>query len=498
MSDTDIPTGWHLVRVTLEALSPLSCAAGLGQEGDVALVRDANGLPMIPGATLQGLLKSCLADRTLRDELFGYEKGKDTVRAKLVFSNALVHGSDNVAVGFPARMDDPLLEKLAEEAPVKRDHVRLDDRHGAAKGGKFDRAAVPAGARFSFEVLLRGSEDEKHKLAAALSGLKHPLFRIGGSGRRGYGRVDVGKANWAFFPAGQAKEFSTLRAAPLSSHGNMTALDLQAEGQVLTIEIALKPVQPWRSGQGPAAHGWHTMRPNKHFTDPNKPKPDPRKKAVDLVPVREARIDWEDANQCWQDPSRDNLLGYVLPASGVRGPLLHRTVYHWNLLRGNFADAGTDGPAMLRQAREALDGLFGFVRDGKPVGDEAVARASPLFIDDVPLKVSSVEAVDHVRIDRFTGGVVQGALYSQELVETARLDLAIRIDAGRAGELNGDIRKAFLSALRDLAEGRLALGAKSLGFCTSIEGPHFSGEGKDAWEKAWPDTARAPKTVETV
>ncbi len=498
MSDTDTATGWHLVRVTLEALSPLSCAAGQGQEGDVALVRDANGLPMIPGATLQGLLRTCLADRALRDELFGFEKGKDTVRAKLAFSNALVHGSDNVAVAFPAKMGDPLLEKLAEEAPVKRDHVRLDDRHGAVKGGKFDRAAVPAGARFSFEVLLRGSEDEKDKLAAALSGLKHPLFRIGGSGRRGYGRVEVHEANWAFFLADQAEEFRILRAKPLSLHANLVPLDLRADGQVLTVSIALKPVQPWRTGQGPAAHGWHTRRENKHFTSPEKPKPDPRQKAVDLVPVREPSIVWQDTNQRWQEPSRDNKVGYVLPASGVRGPLLHRTVFHWNLLRGNFADANTDGAKLLREAREALNGLFGFVRDGKPAGDEAVARASPLFIDDVPLKVSSVEAVDHIRIDRFTGGVVQGALYSQELVETARLDLAIRIDAGRAGELDGDIRKAFLSALRDLAEGRLALGAKSLGFCTSIEGPHFSGEGKDAWEQAWQDTARAPKTVETV
>ena len=45
MSANDHPLGWHVVRVTIEAVSPLSCASGQGQESDIALVRDANGLP---------------------------------------------------------------------------------------------------------------------------------------------------------------------------------------------------------------------------------------------------------------------------------------------------------------------------------------------------------------------------------------------------------------------------------------------------------------------
>lgn len=47
-----------LARITIEALSPLSVGSGELGSSDVALVRDANGLPMITGAGLEGLIKA--------------------------------------------------------------------------------------------------------------------------------------------------------------------------------------------------------------------------------------------------------------------------------------------------------------------------------------------------------------------------------------------------------------------------------------------------------
>ena len=84
------PEVLHLVRITIEALSPLSLGSGdvvsvqRERRGDngietktgnvVALARDANGLPVIPGATLQGVLRHLYASEYReRDaqELFG-------------------------------------------------------------------------------------------------------------------------------------------------------------------------------------------------------------------------------------------------------------------------------------------------------------------------------------------------------------------------------------------------------------------------------------------
>lgn len=487
MSESNPPQGWHIVRVTIEAISPLSCASGQGEEGDIALVRDANGLPMIPGATLQGLLKRfCPAD--LRDDLFGKECGRETVPARLIFSNALVHDSRNLPSSGDPDFADPLLKRLLAESPHKREHVRLDHRHGAAKGGKFDRAAVPAGTRFSLEVLMRGAESERSKLASAISGLVHPLFRIGGSGRKGYGRIAIeGNVSWAFFGADRAESFRTMRSKALSDKLGMTGLELAAVADVLTISLKLIPVQPWRTGQGLASHGATTGKRPAAF-----PTADARGKAVDLIPLREPRIEWMGRGEGrWLDPSQAEKTQYVLPASGIRGPLLHRTIYHWNRINGIWAEDVEGIAAAWRRARSALNALFGFVAEDE---DGEAAGVSPLFVDDVALEVTEVMASDHIRIDRFTGGVVQGALYAQELVHTPSISVSMTLDVNRAGPLDVKLHDAFVSALRDLAEGRLALGAKSLGFCSMAEEPVFCGAGKSGWSDAWSRVGRTSVT----
>ena len=499
MSELDSPQGWHVARITIEAMSPLSCSSGQGAESDNGLVRDANGLPMIPGATLQGLLRQyCSID--CRDYLFGKEVDGTTTAARLYFSNALVHNSKNVAVQFPDDCTDPLLQKLLSEVPLKREHVRLDHRHGAAQGGKFDRGAVPKGTRFSFELLMCGTTAENDALGAALSGLAHPLFRIGGSGRRGYGKVNVEAARHCFFDSKDQAAFRTLRATPLGNvPTSWNAVEfVGTDANVLTISLDLKPVQPWRTGQGPAAHATVTGKQPEYFTDCDKREnhnraADTRDKIVDLVPLREAAISWASNEGTWIEPTKEDFVGFLLPASGVRGPLLHRTLYHLSVLGEEWADGDADVSKRLMSQREKLNALFGFVSDSKAATDDKAALASPLFMDDVPFTPAKVIPSDHIRIDRFTGGIIQGALYSQELVQTDELKLKILIDTSRLENVDANLRSAFLHALRDLAEGRLALGAKSLGFCTGRAEPIFCGKSDQDWQEAWKATDRHPQ-----
>ena len=65
----------------------------------------------------------------------------------------------------------------------------------------------------------------------------------------------------------------------------------------------------------------------------------------------------------------------------------------------------------------------------------------------------------HNSIDRFSGGTLKGALYSEELVWQKSLTLTIYIDSTKAQRVSEKSRQALKMALADLASGRLALGA---------------------------------------
>ena len=102
----------------------------------------------------------------------------------------------------------------------------------------------------------------------------------------------------------------------------------------------------------------------------------------------------------------------------------------------------------------------------------------------------AVQALDHVVIDRFTGGVIPTLLYVEEVLDGGSVGVTITIqpppNGADGGKWPDDVRKAFLLALRDLCRGRLAIGAKSHGFCI---GRIAAWGGADAhrpdWEAAW-------------
>jgi CRISPR/Cas system CSM-associated protein Csm3 (group 7 of RAMP superfamily) len=491
--------GWHIARVTIEAQSPLSCASGQRGEADVLLVRDAGGLPMIPGPTLQGLSRSlCAASE--RDSWFGEWNDADgsSSPARLIFSHALVHGAADVSVEFSPYRDaqgDSLLERLGAPLPLVRDHVRLDTRHSALDGGKFDRAAVPKGARFSFEIMLAGEESEARPVEEVVATLRHPLFRVGGATRRGYGKITVIEAKRAFVT--DPETIGRIRARPLSDKAELDTAIMPARSDGVTeVKLRLQTINPWRVGADGLAvlTGASTGRQRKGEARA-------REKPVDAAPSREGRIDWTNGYR-WIAPEENNLEGYVLPGSAIRGPLAHRSLFHWNRLQGdqghiNAADLSNEDARAaclarlqeLGERRDALCSLFGIAKEDRDGGGER-GQASRLVVDDTAVSVSEVIALDHNSIDRFSGGVRSHMLFSEELIAPGKLDITILIDDRDIEDrppLDHSARLAFCCALRDLSGGRLALGAKSHGFCRGEV--DWGSAPPAAWDKAWKEAS---------
>ena len=183
---------FHIARITLEACSPVMIAGG-GDDPlyDVLLARDVNGLPMLPATSLAGVLRHGFGeDEEKACAFFGYQNVEEGQASLLGFTDGLFHWSDDkprdgIELDRESLKNDSIANLGLKQGPVTRDHVRLDERGVVDRDGKFERSAVPAGSRFTFEITQRG---DGSALKAVLSHVRQGLW-LGGATRSGYGEM---------------------------------------------------------------------------------------------------------------------------------------------------------------------------------------------------------------------------------------------------------------------------------------------------------------------
>lgn len=435
---------FDLGLVTIEFESPfLIGASEADQLHDEVFVTDANGLPCIPGPTLAGILRHALASdeegRAAADQLFGFQAADGGEASRLRVSFASVHGADDRPVPFRgARSDDPVLAFL--KAGAARDHVRIDMRGVADGRGKFDVLAVPAGARFSFELMV--SHDSGQRLADVLALLGRAELRVGRHGRSGLGRFKVVRALGASFDLAQAADIRRLGEVPV-------ALEQQAGSK------ALKPLPIATAKAGSAwAHAHITLVPIGTWvvgggTATGREPASGRDREWGRLPLAERRVTWTRRGEtevgAVVDPKQ---APYVIPGSSIKGVLRHRTAFHARRLAGAWLEAGMADPAPT----EAEHALFGSIRDEDAGEPGRVFCADSQVAHDTP-----IVALNHVSLDRFTQGPMDHLLFDELALGEARIELrlAVRLDAA----VDATARRALIAAVDDLCAGRLALGA---------------------------------------
>lgn len=162
-------------QIRLSQRSPLCITNGEGEISDLDLLRDARGLPFLPGSALAGLLRS-LTDEKNAEELFGYITVERQQESRLIVSDAC-------------------LPKDAKVKVSERDGVGVDETTGSAKkGAKFDFQVVETGEPYTgvLELTYGALGDETpamlHKLMerVAAEGLS-----AGHRTSRGYGKLDA-------------------------------------------------------------------------------------------------------------------------------------------------------------------------------------------------------------------------------------------------------------------------------------------------------------------
>ncbi|MBS7634484.1 CRISPR-associated RAMP protein [Candidatus Bathyarchaeota archaeon] len=191
-----------IISGIIEAITPLHIGSGKPEveigEVDLPILRDPRGQPYIPGSSLKGRVRT-EAERIARKmgmdvceppdvkNMCGSRKSRveDFCICCRIFGTA-----GNISLASKVKFRDAYpLERI--ESLLERAGIAIDRGTGAvARGALYTIEAVPAGAKFSLEIVADNlSDDELKLLKAALKSVEDSA--LGGSSTRGFGKVRI-------------------------------------------------------------------------------------------------------------------------------------------------------------------------------------------------------------------------------------------------------------------------------------------------------------------
>lgn len=443
-----------LARIIIEAKTPLNIGSGnKGIKSDSLVLRDVNGLPFIPGTTIAGLLRHSMSVQRIEDERDkDYEKRLDELRSTLMGNQEM--GSPLIIT--EARMldcDGTVLdgiipqEKLNSEflahfrqLPI-RQHAKIGHRGATLKGGKFDEEVVFKGTRFCFEMeMLSSNNKDEVKFKELLDTLNSDTFRIGSGSRSGFGEIDVVGSQCQYkkidLSNADQKGWYLKKSSSLSEEWrDAETISINKPGSKgwTTYTLQLKPVDFMLFGSG--------------FGNDK----------ADMTYVRESFVDWSSGIA--QVKSREQVI--LIPASSVKGALSHRLAFHYNKIKERFADELNEGEMIenyVGKNNEAVKALFGYVNEDADGKMQNKQRGNVLISDIIQEASVSPKILNHVAIDRFTGGAIDGALFNEETLYAKGQSFELKLLVNNSAFDDKDVKTAFENTLNDLCSGMLPLG----------------------------------------
>jgi CRISPR/Cas system CMR subunit Cmr4 (Cas7 group RAMP superfamily) len=448
----------YLTRLIVETTSPMAINTGNREVGfDSQLARDANNLPYLPATSLAGvwrnLAKDDLSEVSL-EKWFGYA-GKESQSSVLTISNGIIHNSQNKPVqGLLSQEEinqDSLLSLLVQARPHHRERVSINDRGVAKNTGKFDQILLPVGIRFCIDIKFYDDNLSQKTLneewQTLLNCWQNPMFALGASTRNGLGKINVIASNFnaidledGIKAAQQIQSHVLLKDIPQNN-----SVNFETEDYVFA-KLPLKALDNWRAGAGTQLLG----RYNHGEAD----------KSVAMITYSEPQFEWSTSAE--KQIAKLSESKAILCGSSIKGILAHRIAFHWRrheALTGKDAMWAEDMEHATHQQwetrPEGLKALLGFADEQEH--DNSIAGS--LYVDDCAISFQKTTIRHHNSIDRFTGGVRKGALYSEELLYQPEftISLAIKKDT----KLPASLKNALSDTLHDLKMGLLPMGAGS-------------------------------------
>lgn len=392
----------HIAHIIIEAETPIKVGSNASDFWqDAPVQKDWNGLPMILGTSITGVLRKDF-DKTKVADIFGKNTG-----SKVIISNALLCiNADNEVC------EELLLEKsdflqIFDYLPI-REHTAIDHKGVTKNGAKFDEEVVYKGTRFKFSIEF--IEEDKRTFETILTLLANPSFRLGGGSTKGFGKFKIIEIKTALVNL-QSYSSSLNQVLPHADKINLESITCK---DFTTYTLNITPDDFFMFGSG--------------FGDSD----------ADMTPVYEKVVDYAKSKLSEKQ--------VLIPASSIKGALAHRTTYHYNKLLGNTIEA--------KNGLESVTVIFGEAKNSKQkiTGSKGKILISDCFKKDG----GQTKTFDHVSIDRFTGGAIDGALFQEKTI--ARDNESYKIEILLENSIQGKELEAFTKSLDDICNGILPLG----------------------------------------
>lgn len=204
-------------KLFLKLRSPLSLGSGVSDSTYHDVLRDSRGIPYIPAASIAGVIRHSLDDKT-GTKLFGTIQNNSHESSPVITYDAVCTGEHVISV---------------------RDSVCLkEDDKVAANTDKFDFEIVETGAEFVGYIELCECDNEaKSVILDALQKMNLGLLRFGHKTSRGYGIVEVSCRRLEFTNVTKWLDFDMFDD---SCWGSAEEIELKPAGDVTKITLSLK------------------------------------------------------------------------------------------------------------------------------------------------------------------------------------------------------------------------------------------------------------------
>ncbi len=494
----------YIAKIVIETTSVLVVGSGKSSlDNDAVVAKDWNFLPYIPGTGLLGIVQSLFEKKfgsTKQKELFGGEDAVYKNKEKETFKGSSFEISDALLVDENGEVQQQLVLESELSSYYKhflslpkREHVKINYKGVTAGTGKFDTEFVYKGARFMFEVEMQGNDTETDNYwNFILNSFKSTDFMIGSGTTNGYGQIEVVSLHERIYNLNKKDDLVAYLNHSTNLNDNFIgSTPFNFNNDVIT-NSSLWKKQPKIALTNKAIHI------GAGYGDGD----------VDACNYREMVIkEWKNDKPEWKEY-------FVIPGTSIKGAIAHRVAYLKNLNAHNNIEtiiASADSTALSLQNKKTDNYFDVFEKEltkilnhkktdlttkKKELGElktkirnfslaedtqnnivdlteytENNSEVKRLFgsasndknkegsvgsilFNDVYVPLITETNFEHNAIDRFTGGTMDTALYSEKVYEAKNITLCYYT--------HKDIETALLDkALEDLKKGNLAIGGKT-------------------------------------